>query len=75
MIEQDHGFIKKRIQNMLGLKLLRAATKMMAGIDVMRMFKKGQLKLRGSLSKIRIDVFIIFLITYLKVDFVRKLCP
>ncbi|MEI4606030.1 IS6 family transposase, partial [Bacillus cereus] len=39
-------FIKKRIWNMLGLKSLRTATKMIAGIEVMYMIKKGQLKLR-----------------------------
>ncbi|AKR12891.1 transposase (plasmid) [Bacillus thuringiensis] len=46
MIEQDHRFIKKRIWNMLGLKSLRTATKMIAGIEAMHMVKKGQLKLR-----------------------------
>ncbi|QWI47249.1 IS6 family transposase [Bacillus mycoides] len=46
IIEQDHRFIKKRIRNMLGLKSLRTATKMIAGIEVMHMVKKGQLKLR-----------------------------
>ena len=42
IIEQDHRFIKKRIRNMLGLKSLRAATKMIAGIEAMHMIKKGQ---------------------------------
>ncbi|MGE6619470.1 IS6 family transposase [Bacillus mycoides] len=46
IIEQDHRFIKKRIRNMLGLKSLHTATKMIAGIEVMHMVKKGQLKLR-----------------------------
>ncbi|MEK4841342.1 IS6 family transposase [Bacillus sp. FSL L8-0152] len=46
IIEQDHRFIKKRIRNMLGLKSLRTTTKMIAGIEVMYMIKKGQLKLR-----------------------------
>ncbi|PFW15679.1 IS6 family transposase, partial [Bacillus thuringiensis] len=30
IIEQDHRFIKKRIRNMLGLKSLHTATKMIA---------------------------------------------
>ncbi|QPW51636.1 IS6 family transposase (plasmid) [Bacillus thuringiensis] len=51
IIEQDHRFIKKRIWNMLGLKSLRTATKMIAGIEVMHMIKKGQLKLRGQSVK------------------------
>lgn len=45
-IEQDHRFIKKRIWNMLGLKPVRTATKMIAGIEAMHMIKKGQ-TLRG----------------------------
>ncbi|MBG9832078.1 IS6 family transposase [Bacillus wiedmannii] len=42
IIEQDHRFIKKRIRNMLGLKPLQTATKMIAGIEAMYMVKKGQ---------------------------------
>ncbi|MED3324546.1 DDE-type integrase/transposase/recombinase, partial [Bacillus thuringiensis] len=42
IIEQDHRFIKKRIRNMLGLKSLPTATKMIAGIEAMHMIKKGQ---------------------------------
>ncbi|MDY7965656.1 IS6 family transposase [Bacillus thuringiensis] len=42
IIEQDHRFIKKRIRNMLGLKSLQTATKMIAGIEAMHMIKKGQ---------------------------------
>ncbi|MGF9815405.1 IS6 family transposase [Bacillus toyonensis] len=46
IIEQDHRFIKKRIRNMLGLKSLQTATKMIVGIEVMHMIKKDQVKLR-----------------------------
>ncbi|OOR09360.1 IS6 family transposase [Bacillus cereus] len=42
IIEQDHRFIKKRIRNMLGLKSLQTATKMIDGIEAMYMIKKGQ---------------------------------
>ncbi|ANS51826.1 transposase [Bacillus thuringiensis] len=42
IIEQDYRFIKKRIRNMLGLKSLQTATKMIAGIEAMHMIKKGQ---------------------------------
>ncbi|HDR5354488.1 TPA: DDE-type integrase/transposase/recombinase, partial [Bacillus thuringiensis] len=42
IIEQDHRFIKKRVRNMLGLKSLQTATKMIAGIEAMHMVKKGQ---------------------------------
>ncbi|MEB9745922.1 IS6 family transposase, partial [Bacillus cereus] len=40
MIEQDHRFIKKRIRNMLGLKSMQTAVKMIAGIEAMHMVKK-----------------------------------
>ena len=42
IIEQDHRFIKKWIRNMLGLKSLQTATKMIAGIEAMHIIKKGQ---------------------------------
>ena len=42
IIEQDHRFIKKRIRNMLGLKSLQTARKMIAGIEAIHMVKKGQ---------------------------------
>ena len=42
IIEQDHRFIKKRIRNILELKSLQTATKMIAGIEAMYMVKKGQ---------------------------------
>ncbi|OTW56022.1 IS6 family transposase, partial [Bacillus thuringiensis serovar mexicanensis] len=42
IIEQDYRFIKKRIRNMLGLKSLHTAKKMISGIETMHMIKKGQ---------------------------------
>ncbi|MGG0391165.1 IS6 family transposase [Priestia megaterium] len=42
IIEQDHRFIKKRIRPMLGLKSLRTAKQIIAGIEAMHMIKKGQ---------------------------------
>ncbi|MED2776875.1 IS6 family transposase [Bacillus thuringiensis] len=42
IIEQEHRFIKKRIRNMLGLKLLQTARKMIDGIEAMHMIKKGK---------------------------------
>ncbi|OUB38198.1 hypothetical protein BK740_27440 [Bacillus thuringiensis serovar argentinensis] len=38
--------LKKRIRNMLGLKSWQTAKKMIAGIEVMHMIKKGQLRLK-----------------------------
>ncbi|MEC2399408.1 DDE-type integrase/transposase/recombinase, partial [Bacillus atrophaeus] len=42
IVEQDHRFIKKRIRPMLGLKSLRTAKRIIAGIAAMHMIKKGQ---------------------------------
>ncbi|MGH0498939.1 IS6 family transposase [Bacillus wiedmannii] len=42
IVEQDHRFIKKRIRPMLGLKSLRTAKRIIAGIEDMHMIKKGQ---------------------------------
>src|SRR5665647_1645480 len=44
IIEQDHRFIKKVIKPMLGFKSFSTAEKTIAGIDVMHMIKKGQVK-------------------------------
>ena len=42
IVEQDHPFIKKRLRPMLGLKSLRTAKRIIAGIEAMHMIKKGQ---------------------------------
>ncbi|EEM44326.1 Transposase [Bacillus thuringiensis serovar pakistani str. T13001] len=42
IIEQENQFIKKRIQNMLGLKSYQTARKMIDGIEAMYTIKKGQ---------------------------------
>jgi transposase, IS6 family len=42
IVEQDHRFIKKRVRPMLGLKSLRTAKRIIAGIEAMHMIKKGQ---------------------------------
>lgn len=49
IVEQDHRFIKKRIRPMLGLKSLRTAKRIIAGIEAMHMIKKGQI-LQGEKS-------------------------
>ncbi|SCL90453.1 IS240 transposase [Bacillus cytotoxicus] len=42
IIEQDHRFIKKRVRTMLGLKSFQSAKRVLAGLEAMRMIKKGQ---------------------------------
>ncbi len=51
IIEQNHRLIKKRIRNMLGLKSLQTATKMITGLEAMHMIKKDKLSKGRSLSK------------------------
>jgi len=49
-IEQDHRAIKRVVRPMLGFKSLRAARILIAGIELMHMIKKGQMKTRGGLT-------------------------
>jgi len=44
IIEQDHRFIKKIMRPMLGVKSFWSASITLAGIEIVRMIKKGQLK-------------------------------
>jgi len=43
IVEQDHRFVKWRIQNMLGFKSFESAQITLAGIETVRMIKKNQL--------------------------------
>jgi len=48
IIEQDHRFIKRKTKLMLGFKSFYAAQKTLAGVELVRMIKKGQMrKTRG----------------------------
>ena len=47
MVEQDHRAIKRMTRPMLGFKSFRAARNILAGIELMHMLRKGQLKLVG----------------------------
>jgi putative transposase len=42
IIEQDHRFIKKRVNPMMGFKSFRSAKIIIAGIEVLSMISKGQ---------------------------------
>jgi len=44
MIEQDHRFIKRRTKPALGYKSFNGARQTIAGIEIVHMIKKGQLK-------------------------------
>ena len=50
IVEQDHRFIKRITRGMLGFKNFLSAQRVLAGIELVRMLKKGQMKwqaLRG----------------------------
>ncbi|MEB8748706.1 DDE-type integrase/transposase/recombinase, partial [Bacillus cereus] len=46
VVEQDHRFIKKRVQSMLRFKSFGTATCILAGVEAMHMIKKEQGDLR-----------------------------
>jgi transposase-like protein len=47
IVEQDHRAIKRRIRPMLGFKDFRCARILLAGIELMHMITKGQMKNAG----------------------------
>ena len=47
IVEQDHRAIKRVTRPMLGFKSFRAAAKVLSGIELMHMFRKGQMVLKG----------------------------
>lgn len=55
IVEQDPRFIKKRIRSMLGLKTFGTAKQIICGVEVMHMFKKGQLPQRVKSVKSEIE--------------------
>jgi transposase-like protein len=44
LVEQDHRAIKRRTRPMLGFKTFRCARILLAGIELMHMLLKGQIK-------------------------------
>ena len=44
IVEQDYRFIKRRVRPMLGFKSIESAESTLAGIELMRMIKKDQMK-------------------------------
>ena len=44
IVEQDHRAIKRRTRPMLGFKTFRCARILLAGIELMHMIAKGQMK-------------------------------
>ena len=49
VVEQDHRAIKRQVRPMLGFKSFWSAAVTLAGIELMQMIRKGQLKAAGHL--------------------------
>jgi putative transposase len=49
IVEQDHRAIKRLIRAMLGFQSFWSASVTLAGIELMHMIRKGQLRMRGKL--------------------------
>lgn len=56
IVEQDHRFIKRKIQPMLGFQSYQSAEKTICGIEVMHMIRKGQVgEIQCVLSEIKVN--------------------
>ena len=51
IVEQDHRPIKRQVRAMLGFKSFRSAVVTLAGIELMHMIRKGQLRAAGQLRR------------------------
>jgi putative transposase len=49
VVEQDHRAIKRQVRPMVGFKSFWSAAVTLAGIELMHMIRKGQLKAAGRL--------------------------
>jgi IS6 family transposase len=57
IIEQDHRFIKKRTNPMLGFKSFETAVKTIQGIETMHRIRKGQVKLKNLSASNNVQLF------------------
>jgi putative transposase len=48
IVEQDHRAIKRVTRPMLGFKSFRAASSVLAGVELMHMIRKGQFVIDGT---------------------------
>ncbi len=54
IVEQDHRAIKRLTRPMLGFKSFRSAAVTLAGIELMHMIRKGQLRTTGEMCPVRL---------------------
>ena len=57
IVEQDHRFIKRLTKHMMGFKNFYCAQRTLAGIELMRMLKKGQMRYQAGMSKTPAELF------------------
>jgi IS6 family transposase len=57
LIEQDHRFIKKRTNPMLGFKSFETAVKTIQGIETMYMIRKWQIQLKNLSAPNNVQLF------------------
>jgi putative transposase len=53
LVEQDHRAIKRLVRPMLGFKSFRSAAVTLAGVELMHMIRKGQLRTAGDVCPAR----------------------
>ena len=53
IVEQDHRAIKREVRPMLGFKSFRSAAATLAGIELMHMIRKGQLRTTDKLRPVQ----------------------
>ncbi|MCP4412298.1 MAG: DDE-type integrase/transposase/recombinase [Gammaproteobacteria bacterium] len=57
IVEQDHCLIKRITKPMLGFKCFFSAQKTLAGIELVRMLRKGQMRYQAGMSKTPAELF------------------
>jgi len=57
VVEQDHRAVKRRVRPMMGFKSFWSAARLIAGIELMHMIKKGQLRCSTDLVVSNADRF------------------
>ena len=57
IVEQDHRLIKRIVKPMLGFKSFYCAQRTLAGIELVRMLKKGQMRNQAGVSKTPAELF------------------
>ncbi|MCP4412269.1 MAG: IS6 family transposase [Gammaproteobacteria bacterium] len=57
IVEQDHRLIKRITKPMLGFKCFFSAQKTLAGIELVRMLRKGQMRYQAGMSKTPAELF------------------